>query len=91
MVQKRNKIKTPEEQLSEMEINNQSEREFRVMTATMIHDLRKRRDTQNEKIQEMFNKARRYKERLNNTVLQKNTLEGIDSRMNESGEQISEL
>ena len=48
--------KTPEEQLSEIEIGNLPEKEFRVMIVKMIQDLRKRKETQIEKTQEMFNK-----------------------------------
>ena len=44
--------KTPEEQLSEGEIGNLPEKEFRVMIVKMIKDLRKRM----EKMQETFNK-----------------------------------
>ena len=49
--------KTPEEQLSEVEIGNLPEKEFIVMTVKMIQDLRKRMEAQIKKIQEMFNKG----------------------------------
>ena len=49
-------VKTPEEQLSEVEIGNLPEKEFRVMIVKMIQDFRKRIEAQMEKIQEMFNK-----------------------------------
>ena len=48
--------KTPEEQLSEVEIGNLPEKDFRVMIVKMIQDLEKRMDAQSEKIQEIFNK-----------------------------------
>ena len=48
--------KTPEEQLSEVEIGNLPEKEFIVMTVKMIQDLRKRMEAQIKKMQEMFNK-----------------------------------
>ena len=48
--------KTPEEQLSEVEIGNLSGKEFRVMIVKMTQELRKRMEAQIEKIQEMFNK-----------------------------------
>ena len=50
--------KTPENQLSELEIGNLPEKEFRIMIVKMIQDLRKGM----MKMQEMFNKARRSKE-----------------------------
>ena len=49
--------KTPEQQLSEVEIGNIPKKEFRVMTVKMIQDLGKRTEAQTEKIQEMFNKG----------------------------------
>ena len=36
--------KTPEEELSEMEIGNLSEKEFRVMTVKVIKEFRRRMD-----------------------------------------------
>ena len=49
--------KTPEQQLSEVEIGNIPKKEFRVMIVKMIQDLGKRTEAQTEKIQEMFNKG----------------------------------
>ena len=48
--------KTPGEQLSEVEIGNLPEKEFTVIIVKVIQDLRKRREAQMEKIQEIFNK-----------------------------------
>ena len=56
MLQTKEQDQTPEEQLSEVEIGNIPEEEFRVMIVKMIQDLRKRMEAQTEKIQEMFNK-----------------------------------
>ena len=42
MSQMKEQDKTPEEQLSEMEIDNLPEKEFRIMIVKMIQDLRKR-------------------------------------------------
>ena len=55
MSQMKEQDKTPEE-LSEEEIGNLPEKEFRVMTVKMIQDLGKRTEVQIEKIQEMFHK-----------------------------------
>ena len=48
--------RTPEEQLSEVELGNLPEKEFRITTVKMIQDLRKRMTVQTGEIQEMFNK-----------------------------------
>ena len=50
------KDKTPEKKLNEMEIGNLPEKEFRIMIAKMIQDLGKRMAARIEKMQEMFNK-----------------------------------
>ena len=56
MVQTKELDKTPEEQLSEVEIGSLPEKEIRVMIVNMIQDLRKRMEVQTKKIQDMFNK-----------------------------------
>ena len=48
--------KTPEKQLNEVEIGNLPEKEFRIMIVKIIQDLRKRREAEIQKMQEMFNK-----------------------------------
>ena len=48
--------KTPEEKLSEVEIGNLSEKEFRVRIVKMIQDLSKGMETHIKYIQEIFNK-----------------------------------
>ena len=62
MSQMKEQDKTQEEQLSDMEMDNLPEKEFRVMIVKMIQDLGKRMEAQSEKMQEIFNRARRYKE-----------------------------
>ena len=52
--------KTPEEQLSEVEIGKLPEKQFRVMIVKMIQDLRKRMDAQINKNTEQ-NKGKRMK------------------------------
>ena len=56
MFQVKEQEKTPEEQLSEVKIGNLPEEEFRVMTVKMIQELGKKMDTQNKKLQELYNK-----------------------------------
>ena len=55
MFQRKEQDKTPEEQLSEVEIGNLPKKEFRVMIVKVIQDLGKRMETQTKKIQEIFN------------------------------------
>ena len=84
--------KTPEEELSEVEIGNLPEKEFRVMTVKTIIELRRRMDTQSKKL-EVFNKdlenMKNNQTEMKNTLTEmKNTLEGINSRLNDTEEQI---
>ena len=96
MYQMKEQDKTPEKQLNEVEIGNIPEKEFRIMIVKMIQDLGKRVEAKIEKMQEMFNKDL---EELKNTHTQstntisekKNTLEGINRRITEAEEQISDL
>ena len=50
------KDKTLEKQVNEVEIGNLPEKEFSIMIVKMIQDLRKRMEAKIEKKQEMFNK-----------------------------------
>ena len=84
--------KNPQDQTKEEEIGNLPEKEFRVMIVKMIQNLGNRR----EKIQESFNKEleelRSKKTMMNNTINEiKNSLEGINSRIIEGEEWISDL
>ena len=56
MSQMKEQDKTPEKQLSEVEISNLPEKKFRIMIVKMIQDLGKRMEAKIEKMQEMFNK-----------------------------------
>ena len=95
--------KTPEKQLKEVEIGNFPEEEFRIMIVKMIQDLRKRMEAKIKKMQDMFNidleelknkhleELKNKQAEMNNTVTEmKNTLEGINSRINEAEEWISD-
>ena len=88
--------KTPEKQLSEVEIGNFPEKELRIMIVKMIQDLGKRKEAEIEKMQEMFNKdleeLKNKQTEMNNTITEmKTTLEGIHSRITEAEELISDL
>ena len=96
MYQMKEKDKTPEKQLNEMEIGSLPEKEFRIMIVKMIQDLGKRMEAKIEKMQEMFNKdleeLKNKQTEMKNTMTEmKTTLEGINSRITEAEEQISDL
>ena len=61
MFHMKEKDKTPEEELSDVEIANLLKKEFKVMTVKMIKELRRRLDEQSEKL-EVFNRVRKYTE-----------------------------
>ena len=95
MSQKKEQGKTAE-QLSELEIGNLLEKEFRVMIVKMIQDVGKRMEVMIKKMQEMFNKdleeLKNKQTEMNSTISEvKNTLEGINSRITEAEEWISYL
>ena len=83
--------KNPPDQTNEEEIGSLPEKEFRVMIVKMIQNLGNRM----EKIQEMFNKDLELKSKqtmMNNTINEiKKSLEGINSRITEAEEWISDL
>ena len=84
--------KNPPEQTNEEEIGSLPEKEFRVMIVKMIQNLGNRM----EKIQETFNKdleeLKSKQTMMSNTINEiKNSLEGINSRITEAEEQISDL
>ena len=84
--------KNSPEQTNEEEIGSLPEKEFRVMIVKMIQNLGNRM----EKIQETFNKGleelKRKQTMMNHTRDEiKNSLEGINSRINEAEEWIRDL
>ena len=96
LFQTKEQDKNHEEQLSEMQIGNLPGKEFRVMIVKMIQDLRNRMEAQTKMTQEMFNKdleevKNKHKEMKNTITGKENTLEEINSRVNEAGKWISEL
>ena len=84
--------KNPPDQTNEEETGSLPEKEFRVMTVKMIQNLQDRM----EKIQKTFNKGleelKSKQTMMNNTKKEiKNSLEGINYRITEAEEQISDL
>ena len=95
MFQMKEQDKTPEEKLSDVEIGNLPEKEFRVMIVKTIQKLGKRMDAQNEKLQKVNKELENIKNnltQLKNTITEmKNTPEGISHKINEAEKWISEL
>ena len=96
MYQMKEQDKNPEKKLNEVEIGNLPEKEFRIMIAKMIQDLRKRMEAKIDKMQETFNRdledLKNKQTEMNNTIIKmKTTLEGINSRITEAEEWISDL
>ena len=56
MYQMKEKDKTPEKQLNEVDIGDLPEKEFRIVIVKMIQDLGKRMEAKIEKMQEMSHK-----------------------------------
>ena len=96
--------KTPEKQLNEVEIGSLPEKEFRIMIVKMIQDLGKRMEVKIDQMQEMLNKdlaelKNKHLEELKNKQTEmnnkitgmKNTLEGINSKITEAEEWVSDL
>ena len=84
--------KNPPHLINEEEIGSLPEKEFRITIVQMIQNFGNRI----EKIQETFNKdleeLKSKQTMMNNTINEfKNSLEGINSRITEAEEQISDL
>ena len=84
--------KNPADQTNEEEIGSLPEKEFKVMIVKMIQNLGNRM----EETQETFNKdleELKSKQTMMNTTINEieNSLEGINSRITEAGEWISDL
>ena len=83
--------KNPQDQTNEEEIGSLPEKEFRVMIIKMIRNLGNRM----EKMQETFNKdleeLKSKQTIMNNTINEiKNSLEGINSRITDTDERLSD-
>ena len=95
--------KCPTNQTKEEEIGNLPDKEFRIMIVKMIQNLENKMElqinnleTRIEKMQERFNKdleeIKKSQYIMNNAINEtKNTLEGINSRITEAEDRISEV
>ena len=88
--QMKEQTRNTEVRISEEEIGKLPEKEFRIMITKMPKNL----ESKMEKMQESINKdlEELKNKHVNNTITEiKNTLEGINTRISEAEEQISEL
>jgi len=90
--QMKEQTRNTEAQINEKEIGKLSEKEFRIMIVKMIKNL----ENKMEKMQKSINKdLKEWKNKhteTNKTITEiKNTLEGINSKISEAEEWISEL
>ena len=71
MFQMKEKDKSPEEELSEVEIGNLPNKEFKIMVVKMIKGLGRRMDSQSEKL-DVFNKEleniKKNQKEMRNTI-----------------------
>ena len=81
-----------EVQINEEEIDTLPEKEFRIMIIKMIKNLENKKEIMQESINKDVEELKNKHIETNNTTTDiKNTLEGINSRISEAEEQISEL
>ena len=92
MFQMKEQDKTPEEELGEVEIDNLSNKEFKVMIIKMIKELGRRMDEHSEKFYKALESIKKKQIEPKNTITEmKYTLEGINNKLNDTEERISEL
>ena len=79
-------------QINEEEIGKLPEKGFRIMIVKIIRNLENRMEKMQESINNDLEELKNNHTETNYTITEiKNTLEGIDSRISEAVEQISEL
>ena len=88
MSQMKGQDKTLEKQANEVEIGNVPEKEFRIMVVKMIYDLGKRMEAKIENMKEMLSKDLELK---NKQTEMSSALKGINSRITEAEEWMSDL
>ena len=81
-----------EVQINDEEIGKLPEKEFRIMIVKMIKDLESKREKMQESINKDLEELKNKHKETNNTITEiKNTPGGINSRISEAEEHISEL
>ena len=92
MQQMKEQGKNPPDQTNEEEVGSLPEKEFRVMIVKMIQNLGNRMEKMQETFKKDLGELKSKQTRMNNTINKiKNSLEGINSRITEAEEWISDL
>jgi len=79
-------------QINEEEISKLPEKEFRILIIKIIQNLENKMEQMQESVNKDLEELKNKRTDTNNTILEiKNTLEGINSRISETEEWISEL
>ena len=96
ITQMREKVKTPENQLSDQEILSLQEKDFRLLMLKMMQDIRNKLEAKADNLQETLSKEiqdiKLKQEEMKNTIIEiQNSGEAANSRIQEAEEQISEV
>ena len=67
----REEDKTPEEQLSEVELSNLPDKEFKVMIIKMLRELGRRMDEQSNKFNKELENIKKNQRKVKNTITEK--------------------
>ena len=79
--------KISEKEITELEIRNLHDKEFKVMVIKILTELRGRMDEHSEKFNKGIENIKKNQTKLKNTITEiKNTLEGINSRLDDAEE-----
>ena len=90
--QVREQDKTPEKELSETEMNNLPDREFKLRELMMLADLGRRIDELSENVNKEMEDIKKNQSEMKNMILEmKNSLEGLKSRVENTEERICML
>ena len=85
--------KTSEKDLNEVEISDLPDKEFKIMVIKMLIELRRRMDEQSKNFNKGIESVRKYQievAELKSIVSElKNTIEGFNSALHDTGERIS--
>ena len=85
MTQMKEQIKTPEIELNEVEISNLSDTEFKTLVIWMLKELRK-------ELSEDLNSIKKIQSEMKDTLMEiKNNLQGNNSRVDETKNQINDV
>ena len=85
-------VKTPPDQTNEEELGSLPEKKFRAMIVNMTQNLGNRREKIQEKLNKDLEELKSKRTMMNNPIHEiKNSPEGINSRITEAEERISDL